>query len=275
MKSLFKSAELSQQFDRNGYVVLPFLSHQDLEELSAMFEKYAPRLGQYSIYSNLEDKDKGTNFEIENTIRKLFQPSIQKHFHNYKFFGGSYLVKGTGENSATELHQDWNAVDENKDTSLTVWVPLEDVNEQNGCLQVIPGSHKWFSTIRAANISSLYLKFDPRVEPRVTSVPIKAGTAVIFAFNLFHGSKPNRSNHVRKAVHLAMANDDAELIHYVRATDTKKILKVACEKDFLYSQVFNLLKGVIPSDLNVMEEFPDDNTFTLNEEIFFRKLNAN
>jgi len=26
---------------------------------------------------------------------------------------------------------------------ITVWIPLVDVNEVNGCLYVIPGSHQW------------------------------------------------------------------------------------------------------------------------------------
>ena len=26
---------------------------------------------------------------------------------------------------------------------MSIWVPLQDTDEQNGCLWVVPGSHRW------------------------------------------------------------------------------------------------------------------------------------
>jgi hypothetical protein len=273
VKTIFKSASLTEEFLTNGYVVLPFLSENELSELSALFDKYKPRFGDYSIYSNLEDNDLEINLYIEHKIRELFTRSVEKYFCDYKIFGGSYLVKGLGENSDTQLHQDWNAVDENKDISLSIWVPLADVNESNGCLQVIPGSHRWFSTIRSANFPSLYVKVDPELECKTVSIPVKAGTAVVFALNLFHGSKPNKTGDIRKAVHLALVNNDAQIIHYVRATEENTIFKVMCDKDFLYKELFNILKGNIPEHLKILESIPNSHSLRVNEDAFFQKLN--
>ncbi len=274
MNTLFKSDTLANEFATNGYVVLDFLSTNEVQEISALFQKYKPRVGNYHIYSNLEDNDLDTNIAIENKIKETFQKSIDKYFQNYTIYGGSYLVKGLGENSATTLHQDWNIVDESKDISFTIWVPMIDVDENNGCLQVIPGSHRWFSTIRSSNIPSLYLNFDSAIESNLVSLPVKAGTAVVFAFNLFHGSKQNKTSDLRRAVHLALVNQHAEIIHYVKDKNTGEILKVVCDKEFLYKEIFNISKGNMPERLNVLETISYKESFTITEEVFFQKLNA-
>ena len=49
-----------------------------------------------------------------------------------------------GSISKTHWHQDlWAFEDSANDTNvITVWVPITQANEQNGCLVVVPGSHK-------------------------------------------------------------------------------------------------------------------------------------
>ena len=274
MQSLFRSELLAREFEENGFVVLPFLTEKEVNEIKQLFNKYKPREGNYHIYSNLEDNSPAVNLTIENKISEIFQRSIDSTFCNYKIYGGSYLVKGTGIDSATTLHQDWNIVDESTDTSLTIWVPIQDVDETNGCLQVIPGSHRWFSSIRSSNISSLYIKFESNIQKALVSLPVKAGTAVVFAFNLFHGSKPNQTQNLRKAVHLALVNQQAETIHYIRDTANKKILKVRCDKNFLYKEMFDIVKGKIPAQLDIIDSFPDDGTFTINEKHFWERINS-
>lgn len=47
------------------------------------------------------------------------------------------------------MHQDSTYLLNEPDTIKGFWIPLQDVNKENGCIWVIPGSHK----------SKLYYKF--------------------------------------------------------------------------------------------------------------------
>jgi ectoine hydroxylase-related dioxygenase (phytanoyl-CoA dioxygenase family) len=42
------------------------------------------------------------------------------------------MVKSKGENGSLHPHQDWNIVDEREFNSYNIWLPLVDVNAENG-----------------------------------------------------------------------------------------------------------------------------------------------
>jgi hypothetical protein len=81
--------------------------------------------------------------------------------------------------------------------NVRVLYALHDLPEENGPLCVVPGSHK-------ANFHSPY-GTDPRGEPGMVVLPMKAGDALFFTENLRHGGFPNVSSRVRKTVHLCFA----------------------------------------------------------------------
>lgn len=86
-----------------------------------------------------------------------------------------------------------------------VWIALEDVNETNGSLKIVPGSHKWktweydeLGFTHPDNIQNgekvLYRKYEEFIEQLVIEknadskiVNLKKGQALIWAANLLHG----------------------------------------------------------------------------------------
>jgi len=86
-----------------------------------------------------------------------------------------------------------------------VWVALEDVNETNGALQIVPGSHKWpiyeYNNLNLPHPDSIpngeavnYRQYEEFIEALVTAhkgekriVPLKKGQALIWAANMLHG----------------------------------------------------------------------------------------
>jgi phytanoyl-CoA hydroxylase len=84
---------------------------------------------------------------------------------------------------------------------VTVWIPLVDVNEENGCLWVIPASHKW-GLLHGERGEDLNMRTKEDVEKKGEPIPLpmKVGD-VLFLSNLtFHSSRPNRSNKVRWSI---------------------------------------------------------------------------
>jgi non-heme Fe2+,alpha-ketoglutarate-dependent halogenase len=85
--------------------------------------------------------------------------------------------------------------------AVSAWYAVDDSDEGNGCLQVIPGTHT--GGIRAhgtspdptANLLSInqQVPVTPEEERRVVNVQLKAGEISLHDGLLVHGSRPNRS----------------------------------------------------------------------------------
>jgi hypothetical protein len=90
------------------------------------------------------------------------------------------------------------------DNAVTVWLPLVDVDEGNGCLLLAPGSHRLgalrvrvhdaLNARRNANEAMDVVDLDAALacHPAI-SVPAAAGDALVFHTFLLHRSQPNRS----------------------------------------------------------------------------------
>ena len=77
---------------------------------------------------------------------------------------------------------------------VTVWVPMVDATEENGCLQVLPRVH------RERVVYWTYSRDLPDVE-KVT-LPMKKGDVLFFHKLTPHGSGPNRTDQVRWSMDL-------------------------------------------------------------------------
>ncbi len=228
---LFKDKSVQESFDKNGFVCLPAIDADAAERLTKLYGSVNPA-SDTGIYSNLQDQPEDLNRRIGDEFKATFKDFIEEHFTDVQVSGSAYLVKQTGSGSQSQLHQDYTLVDEREQISVSIWCPMVDVDESNGCLQVIPGSHKMFSTIRSVNIPSIYLEFEDKLEKYLTSVPVKKGTAVVYAHNLFHGSKPNLTDQIRIAAVLSVASNKADLLHYFK--QDKDVLQVEVDESFYY-----------------------------------------
>ena len=90
---------------------------------------------------------------------------------------------------------------------LTLWIPLVDVDEENGCPWVAPGLHRggtldhWVTEIGLKCLEDV---------PDAVAVPAKAGDAIVFSSLAPHRTGPNlKTGTVRKAYILQYAPDDA------------------------------------------------------------------
>ena len=126
------------------------------------------------------------------------------------------LYKPPGGPSETTIgwHQDWASWDTvaSHAAFVTAWVAFDDVDDDNGAMQIIPASHTWglvpgasnfFGTDRDAQLARLG---DGRaVETR--SIVMRAGQVSFHHPLTFHGSGPNTSDRMRRslAIHFADA----------------------------------------------------------------------
>jgi ectoine hydroxylase-related dioxygenase (phytanoyl-CoA dioxygenase family) len=92
------------------------------------------------------------------------------------------------------LHQDQFYLKVQPGTCMASWLALDDCDEANGCMQVIPGSHTWdvLCTVPADTTKS-FTDVTVPIPDGVQPVPVimKAGDVLFFNGQLVHGSFPN------------------------------------------------------------------------------------
>jgi ectoine hydroxylase-related dioxygenase (phytanoyl-CoA dioxygenase family) len=87
-------------------------------------------------------------------------------------------------------------------TRMSVWVPLQDATEANGCLWVVPGSHRWGMEEWVWQDSGTCQKRISRHEwadAHATPLPVGAGSVVLFSAWTWHHSRNNRTDGIRRA----------------------------------------------------------------------------
>ena len=139
-RDILQHASLQVQFERDGFVVVPWL---DLAEIEYLRNKYAELKGDLSrgfhatMHSHLPEYRKA----VSEAISEIFTPKADRMLKDYVQLVSNYTVKEPGPDSFFDFHLDWSMVDEKKHTSITIWCPLEDVNAQNGNLWMLKGSN--------------------------------------------------------------------------------------------------------------------------------------
>jgi ectoine hydroxylase-related dioxygenase (phytanoyl-CoA dioxygenase family) len=141
----------------------------------------------------------------------------------------NFAVKFPGEKSDFDLHQGINFIDETKgNVSITMWIPLQDVNLDNGNMQVVRGSHKFFKQdVRSQHYQTPYENIKPYIKDKyVENLPMKAGEAWIFNHRLLHCSPVNKTNKVRIATLNIMVPEESPVILYYKDSENVSGKKV-------------------------------------------------
>ena len=145
-----------------------------------------------------------THPAITEVLRVIVGPEVTLH-------GISVIRVKLPEDSQTAFpwHQDSHYYNEHKTGRfeattehmrvITTWVPLVDVDTDNGCLWVIPGSHRWgfLSGARAAATGHVLIPEDVERRGTPTPLPMQAGDVVFLTNLTLHASKVNGSDRVR------------------------------------------------------------------------------
>lgn len=264
-----KNSQSAIVFEENGFFVINnFFDNQTIIEISDFYTSFqfekSPELN-----SNIKSCSNEQNYLINDFLKSKYESKIPEYFDDYQLGGGVFIMKGSGEESVSSLHQDFNVVDESKYTSLTIWVPLIDVDEHNGCIQIVAGSHKWFNSIRSFNMPSFFLDFE-LVAERLTAVPLRKGDAVVFNHSVFHGSKPNYSSNYRPAASFSLISSGAIPIHYIKHED--QVFVCQTDKDFYNDKAKMLFSGQIPDDLNIVKTIPFEKNMIITKETMTKYL---
>jgi len=233
-KRIFLSDEHQQTFERQGFIVLPFLTELEVAKLDAFFDELHPELHGSGFFSGSYSNDFHYKKRASDGIVKVFGRGYAEVFTDYAPFGGAFLYKVPGENSALAAHQDWTIVDESQHVALNCWVPLCDVTMENGPLMIMPGSHyDRHHVVRAPTVPFFFSGNDDLVMQQLVPMEVKAGTAVILNQSVIHYSPPNHSGRVRKAITAGIKSAGAQMYFHYREPDREELEVREMDDDFL------------------------------------------
>ncbi len=149
--------DIKHAFDQDGYVKIPnFLNAAQSKELRLKLENFikiqVPKMPpQHVLYENQSEKS---------TLKQLFHLSEYDPFFEQIINASEfkelaevllgekvakreveYFNKPPGIGKATPPHQDNYYFKLSPPQALTFWIPLEDVDEENGCLRYVKKTH--------------------------------------------------------------------------------------------------------------------------------------
>lgn len=102
------------------------------------------------------------------------------------------------------LHQDQYYLRVQPGTCLAAWMAVDDCDEENGCIRVVPGSQNWpVLCITGADTEESFTDVTVPIpdDAEIRPIPLKAGDVLFFNGQIVHGSLPNTTtNRFRRAL---------------------------------------------------------------------------
>lgn len=124
-----------------------------------------------------------------------------------------YFCKLPHDPKAVPWHQDASYWPLRPARTVTVWLAIDDADEENSAMKVIPGTHrmgplKWKQTQQDAVLGQEIVGVEELGEP--VSFNLNAGEISLHADMLAHGSEPNRSARRRCGLTIRYCPPDVE-----------------------------------------------------------------
>jgi len=122
-----------------------------------------------------------------------------------RFWHDQLFCKPAHHGGVVAWHQDYSYWTRTVEMQhLTCWCGLDDATEENGCLQYVPGSHRWGLLEKPDLTGSMdglmgMLSEEQKAQFAPVAISLKAGYAAFHHPLLVHGSYANYSPRSRKA----------------------------------------------------------------------------
>lgn len=233
-KGIFSDPTLQAEFHENGYVIVPFISQEQISELFGVYKHCYPD-GVQGFFSTTFANNVEHREMVNRSIREICIEQIENIFENYKILFSSFIVKAPGENSRLIMHQDMTLVDEDFYSGINIWCPMVDLTDTNGAIEVLPKSHRFYKTYRGSSIPDIYDNVKSEVVGLMQPCYLKAGEAIIFDQSIIHNSPPNLSDTERPTINTFVAHRDAriKICYWDKETFGDNIEIFEQEDDFL------------------------------------------
>jgi ectoine hydroxylase len=264
---MFNKKEL-EIFQEKGYVIVRTLfskeevralrsfseSNNDLKK--STFSKADGEGGSVdlALWNNVDDSLLGLFPRSERLVNRMENLTNDEVYH----YHSKMIQKNPGNGGAWAWHQDYGYWYQNgllyPDKVASVMVAIDKASKENGCLQVIEGSHKLgrIDHILTGEQAGADMEVVEAAKERLLHiyVELEAGDALFFHSNLLHRSDQNKSKFPRWALvscYNSKSNNPYKKSHHpeysplkkVKDEDVLKELSTKVSLDWLHSEEDN------------------------------------
>ena len=197
-----------RRYHDDGYVIPAFrLSEETVADIRAAHDRLLAKHPQFVDYCPaLLAYDTGfLNIARLPAVLDMVEQLIGPHF---ALWNSSFFAKPAGNGSKTPWHQDGEYWPIRPLATCSVWIAVDAATPANGCLRVIPGSHRrrrlGHHDYNGADGLSLPLEIraDEYDEDAARDIVLDVGQVSLHDIFLIHGSEPNRSARSRRGMTL-------------------------------------------------------------------------
>lgn len=168
-------------------------------------------------YVSSRDQADGRGRRVDVALKFEVGLTLRERFPDHHLVFASFCSKGRRSPEPVSFHHDVTFTDERSFRSLLLWCPLVDCGPDGGALQVLPGSHRWFSGIRPSTPSSVPQVTSESQEDlvaRAVGYELRAGDGILIDAAMVHGSAANATDRVRPAVTFCLVPRNAPVLHF-------------------------------------------------------------
>jgi ectoine hydroxylase-related dioxygenase (phytanoyl-CoA dioxygenase family) len=218
--------EQIETFHTQGFLIYepPVVDAEELAELNAALQRVLD--GKSDAQPEANRNLLGASERIVTQVVNIFEaePAFRQHLYNpnivpliaqltdcdtVRVWHDQIQVKPPFIGGPTGWHQDhpyWPIIEPSD--LISAWMALEDATIENGCMWMVPGSHKW-GPINGGTIGQKEDELTPNPNPewlpehaKVEIVPIEvpAGHVALHHCLTWHGAPPNKSAKNRPAI---------------------------------------------------------------------------
>lgn len=121
---------------------------------------------------------------------------------DFYVWGTQFFTKEPGDGKTTPWHQDAFYWPLSPHKAVTVWLAFAESNEKNGCMRVIPGSHRagkmrYRKSDKESDVLDMEIETGSFHIQNAASLLLKAGEISLHDDNIVHGSDANFSSSLR------------------------------------------------------------------------------
>lgn len=192
-----------QEFRENGYTIFRNVIDADLlkevnQHLSFLAKKFPSLRPEHYHHPLIKDDAFWTRLVTDKRFLDIAQIFLGPDLVN---FTAHYICKPAKNGQAVLWHQDGSYWNLDPMEAITLWLAVDKSNKDNGCLKVIPGSHrlplqklKLDQTVPNMLFSRVDYQFDTS---KAVDIILEPGDVSVHNPFIIHGSEENTSQYRR------------------------------------------------------------------------------